>query len=97
MPIFDSQYTDPSNTVIGYSSNNELVAFSLVRRFDTDNAESIQFAWDYKEPKLRLGIASLETECALFKEMGCKYLWLGITETYKTKFDGYEEITAEDI
>ena len=92
MPIFDSQYIDPSNTVIGYSSNNKLVAFSLIRRYDEDNAESIQFAWDYKEPKLRLGIASLETECALFKEMGYKYLYLGPVEEYKKKFNGYEEI-----
>ena len=97
MPIFDSQYTDPSNTVIGYSNNGELVAFSLVRSYDSDNAESIQFAWNYKEPRLRLGIASLETECALYKQMGSKYLYLGPVEEYKKKFNGYEEIGINNV
>lgn len=98
MPIFDSQYTDANNDILGYYDNSgKLVAFSLVRRHDKVNAESVQFAWDYANPKLRLGILSLETECAFYKAAGYKYLYLGISEEYKTKFDGYEEIKADDV
>ena len=39
MPIFDSEYTDPRNDVIGYWDQGDLVAFSIVRRFDTANAQ----------------------------------------------------------
>jgi hypothetical protein len=90
MPIFDSEYTDKYNDVITYTDNDLIVAFSLVRRYDSHNAECIQFAWDYKNPKLRLGIESLKNECALYKELGFKYLYLGGADEYKSKIDGFE-------
>lgn len=91
MPIFDSQFTDTKNQVYGYyNKHKELVAFSIVRQHDQDNAESLQFAWDYQDPDLRLGIRSLENECALYKKMGFKYLYLGEAADYKSHFDGYE-------
>ena len=92
MPLFDSQYTDPNNDIIGYTNGKELVAFSLMRRHDSKNVESVQFAWDYENPKLRLGINSIEHECAVYKQLGYEYLYLGLSEEYKTKFDGYEEV-----
>lgn len=98
MPLFDSQFTDPNNDVWGYFDNeNNLVAFSLVRRYDSDNAESLQFAWDYTNPKLRLGMRSIEHECAVYKKLGYKYLYLGITEEYKKSFDGYEELGSDHV
>jgi hypothetical protein len=90
MPIFDSEFTDTKNDVIGYYDNQQLVGFSLLRRFDNENVEAIQFAWDYKNPKLRLGINSLKSECAHFKELGFKYLYLGAADEYKSKIDGFE-------
>ena len=91
MPIFDSQFTDIKNQVYGYYDNNkQLVAFSIVRQHDTINVESLQFAWDYQDPTLRLGIRSLENECAIYKKMGFKYLYLGEAAEYKSQFDGYE-------
>jgi hypothetical protein len=90
MPIFNSEFTDPKNEVIGYFDNNVLVAFSLLRLFDNDNVEAVQFAWDYKNTKLRLGISSLQNECALYKERGYKYLYLGGADEYKSKIDGFE-------
>ena len=98
MPLFDSQFTDPSNDVWGYLDNkNNIVAFSLVRRYDNDNVESLQFAWDYADPKLRLGIRSIEHECAIYKKLGYKYLYLGITEEYKKSFAGYEELGSDNV
>ncbi len=56
MPIFDSEYTDPNSDIIGYYHNNKLVAFSLIKRYNEHNAECIQFAWDYANPELHLGL-----------------------------------------
>ena len=91
MPIFDSQFTDVKNDVYGYVDNrHEIVAFSIVRRHDDKNAEAWQFAWDYADPALRLGIHSLETECAIYKKWGYEYLYLGEAADYKSELDGYE-------
>ena len=89
-PIFDSLYTNVDNDILGYFSNNELVAFSLIKRYDLINAEAYQFAWNYKDPSLRLGIQSLENECAEYKRRGFKYLYLGLVNEYKKRFDGFE-------
>jgi len=91
MPIFDIQYTDEHTDVIGYyDDHNKLIAFSLVRTYDKDNAECLQFAWDYKNPNLRLGIESLKNECAVYKARNFKYLYLGQVDQYKSQLDGYE-------
>lgn len=88
MPIFRGQYFD--NVVIGYYDKEELVAFSLIHRYDSYNAECLQFAWDYENPKLRLGIESLKNECSVMKEWGFKYLYLGFADEYKQQLDGFE-------
>ena len=95
MPIFDSEYTDPGNRIIGYYVNGELVAFSLIKLFNKYNAECVQFAWDYGNHKLRLGIISLKHECAVFKDLGFSYLYLGGADEYKQKLDGFEILGLE--
>ena len=90
VPIFDSMYLDPKTDVLGYYDVNKLVAFSIVKKWDTKNAESLQFAWDYKNPKLRFGIESLKNECAKYKRQGFNYLYLGLADDYKSSIDGYE-------
>jgi len=90
MPIFEEEYTDPRNDVIGYYHNNKLVAFSLVRKYDSENAEAVQFAWDYANPELKLGYASLKSECAYYKSKGFRYYYLGGADEYKRQFDGFE-------
>jgi hypothetical protein len=90
MPLFPSLIFDKYTDVHGYYYNSKLVAFSLVKRHDQVNAESLQFAWDYLSPELKLGIRSLEHECAYYKNLGFSYLYLGQVSDYKSKFDGYE-------
>ena len=90
MPIFDSQYCDPDTDVIGYYDNDLLVAFSLIKRYDNENALCAQFAWNYKKPKLRLGIESLRTECAIYRERGFRYLYLDQAHLYKQGITGFE-------
>lgn len=94
MPIFDSQFDDIKNDVFGYLNNEKnLVAFSIVKRHDDYNAESLQFAWNYQDAALRLGIRSLEHECAIYKHWGYRYLYLGEAADYKSQLDGYEVLT----
>jgi hypothetical protein len=90
MPIFNSEFLEFSNNIIAYYHEDDIVAFSLLRCYDSENVEAIQFAWDYKEPSLRLGIESLKHECAFYKKLGYKYLYLGQTDDYKNEIDGYE-------
>ena len=90
MPIFDSRYTDPMTDVIGYYDASKLVAFSLIKRYDDHNALCDQFAWNYNNPKLRLGIETMKTECAIYKERGFKYLYLEQAHLYKSEIDGFE-------
>lgn len=90
MPLFDNQFHDPLSDIIGYYYNNTLVAFSLIKIYDQENAEALQFAWDYANPELHLGIESLKNECAVYKERGFKYLYLGKADEYKKQIDGFE-------
>jgi len=90
MPLFDSQFTDPSTDVIGYQEDGRLVAFSLMKRYDTKNVLASQFAWTYHNPKTRLGIESLKTECAIYRERGFQYLYLDQAHLYKQHIEGFE-------
>jgi hypothetical protein len=90
MPIFHSRYTDPMSDIIGYYDQNQLVAWSLIRRFDDRNALCDQFAWTYHNPRLRLGIETMKTECAIYKSRGFEYLYLEQAHLYKQEIDGFE-------
>jgi hypothetical protein len=90
MPIFDCRYTDPMTDVIGYYDKDKLAAFSLIKRYDDKNALCDQFAWNYNNPRLRLGIETMKTECAIYKERGFQYLYLEQAHLYKSQIDGFE-------
>jgi hypothetical protein len=90
MPLFDSQFTDPSTDVIGYSEHGELVAFSLMKRYDTESVLASQFAWTYHNPRTRLGVESLKTECAIYRDQGYKFLYLDQAHLYKQNLEGFE-------
>jgi hypothetical protein len=90
MPLFDSQFTELDTDVIAYKDQEEIVAFSLIKRYNDTNALCAQFAWNYKKPKLRLGIESLRTECAIYRERGFKYLYLDQAHLYKQGITGFE-------
>jgi hypothetical protein len=90
MPMFRSRYTDPGTDVIGYFDQGDMVAFSLIKRYDEKNAECAQFAWTYHNPRLRLGIETMKTECAIYKSRGFDYLYLEQAHLYKKEIDGFE-------
>jgi arginyl-tRNA--protein-N-Asp/Glu arginylyltransferase len=90
MPIFAIEYTDPNSDIIGYYDDDKLVAFSLIKRYSNTEAECVQFAWNYSNPELHLGMSSLKNECAIYKRLGFRYLYLGGADEYKRQFDGFE-------
>lgn len=90
MPMFHSRYMDPMADVIGYYDNDRLVAWSLIRLFDEENALCDQFAWTYHRPRMRLGIETMKTECAIYKQRGYKYLYLEQAHLYKADMAGFE-------
>lgn len=90
MPLFDNQFTDPMTDVIGYQDQGQLVAFSLMKRYDDRNVLASQFAWTYHNPRTRLGIESLKTECAIYRERGFQYLYLDQAHLYKQDLEGFE-------
>lgn len=96
MPIFDSEFDDLANDVITYKDKGKTVAFSLIRRYDWQNVEAIQFAWDYENPQLRLGIESLKNECAFYKHQQFRYLYIGGADEYKNEIDGFEILPGID-
>jgi hypothetical protein len=94
MPLFPSRFRDAMADVIGYYSGGNLVAFSLIRRFDDHNALCDQFAWTYHEPRLRLGIETMKTECAIYLARGFRYLYLEQAHLYKQEIKGFEILGA---
>jgi hypothetical protein len=90
MPLFDSQFTDPTTDVIGYRQQGQLVAFSLMKRYDDKNVLASQFAWNYHNPRTRLGVESLKTECAIYRDRGFEYLYLDQAHLYKQDLEGFE-------
>jgi hypothetical protein len=91
MPLFEYQYKDINSDIYGYyNQENNLIAFTLIRKLDRINVENCQFAWDYENPELRLGIESLKNECAIYKKLGYTYMYLGYADEYKKQLDGFE-------
>jgi len=89
-PMWDNEFIWDHNDVLGYYDDTNLVAWSVVTKYNKDVAYAVQFAWDYANPKLSLGIKSLKNECAYYKSLGYKYYYLGEAHKYKSKFDGFE-------
>lgn len=90
MPMFASRFQDPMADIIGYFDQGQMVAFTLLRRYDEHNAICDQFAWTYHNPRLRLGIETMKTECAIYKSRGFHYLYLEQAHLYKKEIEGFE-------
>jgi len=90
-PIFREDWI--KGTIFGYYDKDELVAWSAYYEYPSKKtAHADQFAWNYKNPKLKLGYKSLRSELAYFKSKGFDYLILGDIYSYKTELKGFETI-----
>lgn len=90
MPLFAARLQETTADLLGYFDQGDMVAFSLIRRFDNENALCDQFAWTYHDPSLRLGIETMKTECAIYKRRGFRYLYLEQAHSYKKEISGFE-------
>ncbi len=95
-PVFEEEWNTEAKynaDVIGYYDNNDLVAWSLTYKFPSKQTViADQFAWNYSNPKLKLGYKSIRSECAYYKSQGFKYFILGDPDKYKEELQGYEII-----
>lgn len=91
LPLWVEDFASENTKVFGYYDNNKLIAWSLMLEYPSSKCVTAdQFAWDYEKPSLRLGIISLKSECAYYKNKGYKYMYVHGAEEYKKKFDGFE-------
>ena len=90
MPMIPGRLLAPNTEIIGYHDRDRLVAWSMYRIWDDHNILSDHFAWDYKNPRLRLGICSLEHECALYRERGYQWMYFESVQPYMINLEGFE-------
>ena len=89
-PIYAEEFTNSQTDVIAYYDNDEIVAWSMIRKLSPAAVEAEQFAWTYHNPKLKLGIESMKCECAIYKAQGYEILILGDAHEYKKQIDGFK-------
>ena len=94
-PIFIEDFD--LRPVFGYYDNGELCAFSITVPLPSKlTVLADQFAWNYKNPKLKLGYKSIRSEIAYYKNLGYEYFILGDDDDkYKKEIQGFELITPE--
>lgn len=90
MPMFAGRLTAAGTEIIGYYDQDRLAAWSMYRLWDQENILSDHFAWDYRNPKLRLGIRSFENECAIYRDRGYRYMYFEAVEPYMLDIQGFE-------
>jgi len=77
-----------------YNLKNEFVAWSKLRPYTEKSLETVIFAWDYRDPKLKIGYNSLKHELAWAKNNGYEYVYLGPGYEegciYKSELQGFE-------
>jgi hypothetical protein len=87
---------DLANDVyMGYRDwRGDLVAWSKLRPYSPWSIETVLFAWDYREPDLKLGLRTLEHELAWARRHGYRWVYMGPgyerVNRYKSRVAGFE-------
>ena len=75
------------------------IAYTFFRDLGSNSSFSIQFAWDYENPKLYLGKYANLAEIDHYINLGKDYMYLGIgyekTCIYKSSYEGFEFWTGD--
>jgi hypothetical protein len=90
MPLVPGRFTIPGTEVLGYYDQNKLIAWSMYRIWDSKSIVIDHHAWDYSNPKLRIGLHSLENECALYRDRGYRYMYFEFITPYMMDLQGFE-------
>jgi hypothetical protein len=88
--MIPGRLTDAATEIIGYHDRDRLVAWSMYRIWDAENILSDHFAWDYRDPRLRLGIRSVKNECAIYRDRGYRWMYFESVEPYMLDLEGFE-------
>ena len=90
MPMVPGRFFIPGTEVWGYRDNNKLVAWSMYRVWDEHSVVCDHHAWDYRNPKLRLGIRSFQNECAIYRDRGFRFMYFESVEPYMFDIEGFK-------
>lgn len=90
MPLIPGRLTGIGTEIIGYHNQGRLMAWSMYSIWDRENLLSDHFAWDYRDPRLRLGIRSIENECAIYRDRGFRWMYFESVEPYMLDIQGFE-------
>ena len=92
-------YPRGNRRVFMYYYESKLIAFSCFEEYPNSYFGS-QFAWDFKNPELSLGLLQVNLLCALAIEEGKNYVYLGMAYgricSYKSRFKGFEFWTGKE-
>jgi hypothetical protein len=94
IPMVAERFRESGTEVIGYRDQGHLVAWSMIRRWGTHSVLSDHFAWDYRDPRLRLGMRSIENECAIYRDRGFRWMYFESVEPYMLDLQGFETLGA---
>lgn len=94
MPMIPGRLTAVDTEILGYRYRDQLVAWSMYRIWDRENILSDHFAWDYRDPALRLGIRSIQNECAIYRDRGFRWMFFESVEPYMLDLEGFETLGA---
>lgn len=76
-----------------YTYENKIIGFSFYKIIDR-NYLSVEFAWDYEQPRLSLGHVSIYCESLFAKTQRCNYMYLSAgyekCSLYKSDYPGFE-------
>lgn len=90
MPMVPGRFLVPGTEVFGYYQQGKLIAWSMYRIWDDKNIVVDHHAWDYSDPKSRLGLRSLQNECALYRARGFRFMYFESIEPYIANLQGFE-------
>lgn len=78
---------------IYYVYDNKIIAFTFYKIIE-QNYLSVEFAWDYENPKLSMGHVSIYLETIFAKINRCRYMYLSsgyeTCSLYKSDYPGFE-------
>lgn len=89
MPMIPGRFSVPGTEVWGYRDQGRLVAWSMYRVWDQHSVVCDHHAWDYRNPRLRLGIRSFENECAIYRDRGFRFMYFESVESYMHNIEGF--------
>lgn len=89
-PIYAEEFSRELNDTIAYKDDGKIVAWSLIYRVAKEHVWNMQFAWNYANPKLKLGYKSIRTEIAIYRDLGYKTMTIDDDMQYKSELQGYK-------